>query len=171
MGSVMRPSSSKGARIFSVGVLAALMVGVVQSKQIYDSQATSQGLGQVSRTVSSFGVGDDAISGSTHIALNPSDPMPSLQGVLGDVLLVSDGTNRLFRHQGIGPVMDLSLSVSKPTEPSVTAIPVPESGVLSLPVSQSPESSSTAIAVPEPGVLSLLGLGLAGLVIARRRKH
>jgi hypothetical protein len=75
-GNGMRLPSRKGLRTFSVGVFVALIVGVAHAIPFHYSESVSGDLAGVPSTDLSFGIGNNTISGSTHLAVNITGPGP-----------------------------------------------------------------------------------------------
>ena len=69
----MRPAFSKKLRIFSVGVFVTLMVGAVQAIPFGYSESVSGDLAEVPSSAFSFDIGNNTISGSTHLGVNVPD--------------------------------------------------------------------------------------------------
>jgi hypothetical protein len=72
----MRLPLRKRLRFFSAGVFVALTVGVAHATPFHYLESVSGDLAGLPGTAYSFGMGDNTISGSTHLAINITGPGP-----------------------------------------------------------------------------------------------
>lgn len=206
---------SRAVSTFSVGVVVALMVGAAQAIPLHYSESVSGDLTWVPSTAFSLGIGDNTISGSTHLAVAFAD-RPHFDSDFDSFAFSLPAGSRLQNvsiafttstYNTAGANLELQLCVgivqctgnilSTPFVNLIGASPRQVDFGGALPLSAGaytlltsglgigpvidpflPESWSAdykwtlgVTPVPEPGVLALLGLGLAGFAIARRRKR